>query len=48
MMQKGSTPMELIVAIVLAAVLISGSLVFVGLQFRPGDVVLPVPPVPLF
>ena len=37
-MQKGSTPMELLVTIVLAAVLVSGSLIFVGLQFRPKEV----------
>jgi protein-disulfide isomerase len=40
-MQKSSTPVELIVAIVLAAVLISGSLVFVGLQFRPKNIEIP-------
>lgn len=37
-MQKSTTatpPVELIIAIVLAAVLIAGSLIFLGLQFRP-------------
>lgn len=34
-MKKAETPVELIVAILLAAVLIAGSLVFLGFQFRP-------------
>ena len=34
-MKKAETPVELIVAILLAAFLIAGSLVFLGLQFRP-------------